>query len=102
MQKEKGQKSEKKRRGFPVEWWDEECKCAIEKRKKALKEFKKEKTIIKFRKYREVKAETKNLLRKKKKDKFIDFVKGINKNKYIICMAKSEDFKKQKMYSKLE
>lgn len=34
---------------YMVEWWDEECKIAIEKRKKALKEFRKEKTTIKFR-----------------------------------------------------
>lgn len=64
--KKRNSNKERKRKGFPVEWWDEECKIAIEKRKKALKEFRKEKTTIKFRIYREIKAETKKLLRKKK------------------------------------
>lgn len=45
-----------------------------------VKEFRKEKTVIKFREYKEVKVETRNLFGKKKKDRFMDFVKGINKN----------------------
>lgn len=63
-----------------VEWWNEECKKAAEERKKAFKEYRKEKTTLKYKKYREIKVETRNLIRKKKKDKFMDFVKSINKN----------------------
>lgn len=32
--KKRNSNKERKRKGFPVEWWDKECKIAIEKRKK--------------------------------------------------------------------
>lgn len=43
--KRRNNNQKRNRKGFPVEWWDEECKIAIEKRKKALKEFKRKRKL---------------------------------------------------------
>lgn len=66
-----------------VEWWDIECKKAIEERKKKLKQSIRTKNMNDFIEYKNQRAETAKIIKDKKKKSFKNFVEGINKNTSI-------------------
>lgn len=72
-------KKDSKVRGA-VEWWDKDCKEAVEKRKKKLKNFLVTVDMKDFIEYKRQKAETTKLIKKKKKKNLINLVEGINRN----------------------
>lgn len=64
----------------PVQWWDEECEKAIEERKEALKKYYKDMTMENFIEYKRLRAVARKVIRRKKRENFVEFAGSLNKN----------------------
>lgn len=87
-------KDNTKNRGQPKEWWDQECKEAIEHRKTALATFIKEKSLhsfIEFKKYRAIALKTIN--RKKEKVSIDSAHRLIDFRTYHMCGTECESIR---------
>lgn len=78
--KKKGKIKVERRNEFPMEWWNQKYELVIEERKQTLKNFMKNKTLEEFKEYRKAKIERRKVIRKKRRDNFMEFVQNINKN----------------------
>lgn len=67
-----------KNRGQPKKWWDLECEKIIEKRRKVLQEFKRNKTLHSFIEYKKSRAMVIKVINTKKRTDFDQFCLTIN------------------------
>lgn len=67
-------------------WWDEECQRAVNARGKSFREWKRVRNMESFITYKRMRAETRRVIKRKKRENYRSFVQTINKNsnlKYV-------------------
>lgn len=60
-------------------WWNKKCEEAIENRKKALKEFKRNSSMENWIEFKRNRGIARKTVKRKKKENFLGFVKNLNK-----------------------
>lgn len=62
-----------------MRWWDQECEEAIDLRKQALKEYKRQKNTDAFIEYKRTRARARKIINTKKRENFDKFCAEINR-----------------------
>lgn len=87
----------KRKRHNPVEWWDEDCRLAIQKRAEKLEVFEREKDLASYIEFKKARAEVRKVIRLKKRESFVKFAQSINRNQGMTYVwKKMEVFKNYK------
>jgi len=63
----------------PVSWWDKECEEVIEKRKNALRKFKRDRTMHSWIEFKKHKAIATKCINSKKREEHANFCSSLNK-----------------------
>ncbi|KYN13180.1 hypothetical protein ALC57_14642 [Trachymyrmex cornetzi] len=74
-----GKRIRREKSGNPNSWWDKDCDNAVNDRKMALREFKRNKCLNKYIEYKRCRAVARKTIKYKKKMNFEAFCKSINR-----------------------
>lgn len=78
--RKEGTTSHRRRKRNPVEWWDQECDEAIQKRREAQKEYIKKRDLGSKIEFKRSIAEARKIIRGKKKENFRNFANSLNRH----------------------